>query len=64
MILSTNDKTSNLWLRLMEEHLALLQSLRSRNDGRMDENTRNVLIGRIQQVKQFLSMGAEPVNIE
>lgn len=64
MILTPYDLTSPTW-KTLETHLtARLDSLRQRNDGRMPDAERGVLIGQIEEVKSLLALGQPAPALE
>lgn len=55
-----SDKLTPLWRLLVAHYEARLQSLREQNDGTMDQDARNKLIGQIAEVKRFLKLNEKP----
>ena len=63
MDLTAADRESKLWEKLREHYRSRLATLREQNDAMMAEEDRNVVIGRIYEVKLFLNLDQKPVII-
>lgn len=50
------DRESKLWQKLKAHLERQLQTLRALNDAEMPEPKRNILVGRIQEVKALLAL--------
>ncbi len=50
------DRESSLWKKLTAHYRDRLTNLREQNDSTMSDEKRNLLIGRIQEVKAFLAL--------
>lgn len=62
--LSSGDKLSPTWLRLVEHLEQRLDVLRKQNDGRLDEVQTARMRGRIAQLKELISLGADQPVVE
>lgn len=58
--LTTGDRTSALWGKLLDYHKKKLEMLRVRNDKAMPEDQRNKLLGQIAETKAFLALDEKP----
>lgn len=57
------DRESTLWKKLTAHYRERLTNLREQNDSTMSDEKRNLLIGRIQEVKTLLAIEKPGVMI-
>ena len=61
--ISPKDRQDKLWLKVKAHLTHRLASLREQNDNRMPESDRNLLIGRIAEVKQLLDLETDSPDV-
>lgn len=60
LLLSRDERDSNLWAKLMAHWTDRLASLRARNDSDCSEAETARLRGQIAELKQFMAMNNDP----
>ena len=59
-VLDRMDKASNTWLKIEQWATERLMKARIANDQKMDEDKRNRLGGRIEEIKELLNLVNDP----